>query len=276
MDADSTLNHTIVLGEHALEFLLNILPRAIGFGFLGFLLSLFVLVILHRRRVYTRAHTIWNLATKLHYPVLISVFIVFAFGWGALSAAKGQALDAIDERFEPYLHSKFPMLEDFVIHDLPLYVDEDTVITARQVTEALDKSLIQKLKEEPEPDGMKARIVRYLGHELNREITAFLLELVVEKVVRDLGSALHVGEDTTEFAVEAIMTVDFSDFEQEVIEAAVILTRDQTRSLANSAFIKIVVYFIALFCLLLVEPLFYYRWWVPRKLKLENTGSEGN
>lgn len=120
MDMDTTPDYSITLGQYAYEFLLSILPRTIGFGCLAFCLSLFVLAFFHRKRSYSRAHPIWNLATKLHYPIWIGLFIVFGLGWGALSATKSQALEAIDERLEPYLISRFPMLEDFVIHDLPL------------------------------------------------------------------------------------------------------------------------------------------------------------
>jgi len=268
MDLNTTLDYSVSLGESAYDILLGVLPRAIGFGCLAFLVSLFFLVFIHRKKLYARANPIWNLVSKLHYLIWIILFVVVGMGWGALSATKAQALEAIDQQLEPYLTSRFLTLKDLVIHDLPIYVGDKTIITARDVTECLDKYLQKELQNIPDQDGLKARFIRSIGYKLNRKITVFLLKLVVKKVINDLGTRLHLGRDhdITEFAVEALMSADFSSLEREVIPIAVTVIRDQTTSLENALFIKLVLYFMVFVAFLLVEPFFYYRWWVPRKL----------
>ncbi len=266
MDMDTTLDYSITLGEFAYDFLLSVLPRAIGFGCLAFIVSLFVLVFIHRKKLYKRANPIWNLLTKLHYLIWIVLFVIVGLGWGALSATKSQALEAIDERLEPYLISQFPLLEEFVIHDLPIYIGEKTIITARDVTKSLDNYLLQSLQKSPEPDGIKARFIRSIGYKLNRKITVIMLELVVKKFIEDLGARLHLGHDVTEFTVEAFMSADFSSLKQEIIPTAVVLARDQTSSLENALVMKLVLYFMVFALFLLAEPFFYYRFWVPQKM----------
>ncbi|MDX1679859.1 MAG: hypothetical protein R3242_03915 [Akkermansiaceae bacterium] len=71
--------------------MLGALPLAALFGLLFFLLSLVMVGVAHRRRLYHRRHGAWNRLTKLHDPLLMLTLVILGFALGLIQSIQNSA-----------------------------------------------------------------------------------------------------------------------------------------------------------------------------------------
>ncbi|MCO7225263.1 hypothetical protein [Pleionea sp. CnH1-48] len=264
MDASKLFDFSIFAGELALSVIIDTLPRAIGFGLIGVILSILCLSFVHRRKMYYREKILWNLATKLHYPLWMFAFLIFGMVCGSISATKSIAVKTLDEQLEPFLVSKLPELKEFLTSRLPAQFG-DELLTVNDASQYFNEQL--SLREEPGKSTSKNGIENYISQELSDRIAIYMMEYTLQEVIKELGLTSGLDDNIVEFSAILLVTVDFSNIEKSAAQATTKIVKKQTKAALNTLYLNALLYFLLFISILCLEPLLYYKWWLPRNKK---------
>lgn len=155
---DAALDQFWGLSEASLRWvgglLLEMLPRTLVFGLVGFVAAFGLVVFAHRRGWFVRRHRVWNILCKLHVPLWIVLFSVFGCALGAARSVESRVAVELDESFGPLLAAQLPTLKTFLLEELPVRSADDPI----SVGEATQRFL-HKLYYAPSSDGWIDRSV---------------------------------------------------------------------------------------------------------------------
>lgn len=270
---DQALDITKTVAGTLGQLLLEMLPRSLLLGLLGFVLAVVLVVVGNRKAWFSREHRVWNILSKLHYLLWIPLATFTGCAMGATSALESRVEAELDERFQPLLEAEMPALETFLVEKLPVRSDDESI----SVGEATQRFL-QTLYYEPESDGLfdktKARCVNWVTLNFGKWVIVTTFGAIVAYAVGRTGETLGLDASTIEFTVNTIKTADLSQVDKNIAQIVVEAVQHQVSAFFNGIYVQILGIFALILLACIIEIVIYHLWWKKRYVKVQATGAE--
>ena len=248
-----------------LDVLLAALPVALVYSFFLLLISVVLIIVMHKRRLYTREAKAWNLLTKLHYPLWMLLLVGLGFGLGFIASIQSSCDRAIDEKLRPALVGMVIPFQSKIIDSLPPEL-ADKPMTGQAIYDYVIERTV-KLKElersAEEAEGWLQDISLQIQNAAQRHIVTYAIDTAIKRAGEKAGIA---GKDV-EFTLETFKAIDFSEEADEIAAKVSSEAKKHVSGFANGMRLQVLIYGGILVLLLLVEPLIFYFIVVPRKRK---------
>jgi hypothetical protein len=216
---------------------------------------------------------VWNILSKLHYPLWLGLFTLTGCAVGATSALESRVDNEIDSQLRPLLASRMPALEEFLVEKLPVRSDDEPI----SVGEAAQRFL-QTLYYEPESSGFldraRARCVNWVTLNFGKWVIVTTFGAIVTYAVGRTGDTLGLDAATIEFTVNTIKAADLSRVDQNIAQIVVEAVQVQVSAFFNGVYLQLLGFFALVLLAFVIEILVYHLWWKRRYVKVEATAEE--
>lgn len=261
--------------------LIKVLPWALLFAFIGFLLALVVMIVVSRKRLLRRSPRAWNAVAKLSYLAILSGFVLGGGAAGVVSQVQRQFNTELDRAVLPALEAQVPVLREYLTAQLR-GVAPNKPITARDLVDAMLQDLYYQPKSNSLWEKTKAQSVNWVLRRFGAEaLTAAFQQMVImrieatgEAMKKDMygqaqGELVQFGADAlVKLALDANKNVDFTELDKKVPQVFTDALRKQGDGYFHSLYTSIGILFGGLALLVVGEMLFYFRWYIPRKVRM--------
>lgn len=248
-----------------IDVLLGALPSALIYSFALSLLALVLVVVLHRRKLYARQVGIWSLLAKLHYPIWVLVFSVLGFSLGLLGSLQRQADRAIEDELKPALIRMMPSFKDQITDNLPPEL-ADGPMTGEAIYEYVVEQYAGGDPAVPDTDQERG-VLAELARQAEISVRRFVIKAAIEHALTKAGERAGMGAEAGKFSLEVFKAIDFKEESDEIASRVTGMLTNQIGLIANAIRVQLVLYSGLILLLLLIEPLVYYRLWLPRHKK---------
>lgn len=247
-----------IFGEFADEILF-ILPSALISSLVAFILAIVVLIILKKKCLFQRDHKIWNMISKLHYPVWIVVFVVTGFAYGTVSAVSTRAERVLEKTGKPFIEASIPVLYEHLLNELPVSSPSEK-ITIRNATDHIIKNFAYVPKSDSQIENLKSKSINWISSSVGEWVIIYAVNALVTKAIQDAGRVLHFSEEDLEFNQTSLIDMDFSQADSSVSQVVYGAIKNKLKIVMSG--VKQNVYF--MFCLtillLLLDPIAHHFW----------------
>lgn len=258
------------------SLMVALLIWAVLFGILGVFLAMLVMWQIHRRRLLRREHRFWNMAAKFSYLIVFGVCVLTGLMAGGLYGAQRQVHEVLTTQLQPALATRMPVLRVALAERLgPM--SQQGVVTARDLVQPI----VQGLLVEPKSNGMFERFKARVVNRLVLKAGAVALNYSVHKALEAFPDIIVPSktDELTAFSVEGLKQVligsgqklDFSPLDQTVPEIFGNALRKQIDAQFSGFYLGLGVQMLLVWGLIALEMLFYFRYHLPRKRRLQAT-----
>lgn len=248
-----------------MEVLIKALPIALLYCLLLAVVSLVLIVVMHRRRLYTREARIWNVLSKMHYLLWLFIFGSLGFALGMIASFQSTADRAIDEKLKPVLVELALPLKQMIISSLPPEL-ADKPMTGQEIYDYIvEKASYQSMLEDKagKDDGLFITI----GRKFENGVRQHMTKVAIDMAIVEAGARVGLSEGQAEFSLEAFKKIDFAAKAEDIAGQVTGLVKQQVGGFANGLRLQCALCAGILVLLLFVEPLVYYKLVLPRKAK---------
>lgn len=248
---------------------------AVLFGILSVFLALLVMWQIHRRRLLRREHRFWNIAAKFSYLIVFGACVLTGLMAGGLYGAQRQVHEALTTQLQPALAARMPALRTALAARLgPMYRPD---VTARELVQPI----VQGLLVVPKSNGMFERFKARVVNRLVLKAGAVALNYTVHKALEAFPDIILPGraDELTAFSTAGLrqlligsgQKLDFSPLDQTVPEIFGNALRKQIDAQFSGFYVGLGVQMLLVWGLVALEMLFYFRYHLPRKRRLQAT-----
>jgi hypothetical protein len=248
--------------------IIYIVPGGLIWSLFAFVLSIVVLIILKKKRLFQRDHKVWNLISKLHYPIWIVVFIVTGFAYGVINAVGARAENVLEETGKPYIEASIPILYQQLLNELPVS-SPDEKITIRSASEYLIKDLVYTPKSDSQVETMKSKAISWITSRVGNMVTIYAVNALVTVAIQGAGKALDFSDEDLEFNQTSLIDIDFYHADRTISQIVYEAIKNKIKSFFSGIKKNVYIIFCITILLLLLDPLAHY-FWRNKRLKQES------
>lgn len=251
-------------------------------GSAGFLPALALCWGIHRLRWLRRHPKVWNVLAKLTYLVVVLAFTLLGGVGGALYGTQRVVGHNVATYLEPAVASQMPKLRRLLAEHLEPMA-RNSVITVRDLLQPLLGDLRYRPRSSSWLEQHKVRLI----NELILRGGAMALTEAFQQGMRHLPQFLPESGDrgqdellsfTVDTALKMLAVtgekVDFSPLDQTVPQVFTHAVQRQIHGFYKGLYIGLLIKLLIVLALLGAEILFYFRYWVPRRKRLQAASHE--
>lgn len=248
------------------------LPTALIYSMVLLMVAVGLIVICQKFKIYTRSPGVWNVLTKLHYPLLVISLMALGFSLGLIASLKKSSDKAVDEHLHPVISDMVAPLQEQIIERMPAEL-MDKPMTGQDIHNHFIEQAA-KSAELAQSTGGSQGVMAKIGREVEVQVKAYLIKVLIQQAVSHAAEKVGMSEKNAEFSLELFKSMDFSQQADEVASKITGPLKTQLSSFAWSLRIQLLMYWATFLVLLTIDPLVYFLIWQPYQKKKEKTAAD--
>lgn len=253
-----------IAGGELLAFLLAALPTCLLFAFIGFVVSVVLLMIVQRRGWIRRTPAWWSVLVKLTYVYVPLLLIASGAAFGVVVAAQVRMTAIVEERLSPLAHAQLPAVRQWLTQKV-----DWSGVPAQMSLEDAAQRVQAALYVQPHSDGLwdrtSARAVNYVTWKAGKWIITAGLREIMSYAARKSGDSLGLDKETVTFSVGVIRRMDLSQVDEDFFQILKRALLGQLNAVAHGLMAEVGLFALMGLSLPTLEMAVYYCWLERRR-----------